>query len=56
MLVCLNLIHDEKHRNTYRKIYEDNYLRMYHIALAVLKEPADAEDAVHEAFFSFAKN
>lgn len=56
MFVYLNLIHDEKHQNIYRKIYEDNYLRLYHIALSILKEPADAEDAVHEAFLSFAKN
>lgn len=56
MLVYLNLIQDENHKNTYRKIYEDNYLRMYHIALAVLKNQADAEDAVHEAFLSLARN
>jgi RNA polymerase sigma-70 factor (ECF subfamily) len=29
---------------------------MYHIALSILKNPASAEDAVHEAFLSIAKN
>lgn len=56
MLVYLNLIEGEKRKNSFAKIYEENHLRMYHIALSILKNHADAEDAVHEAFLSIAKN
>ena len=56
MLVFLCLIEGEERKQSIEKIYNENYLRMYHIALAVLKDTASAEDAVHEAFFSIAKN
>lgn len=56
MLVYLNLIEGEERKISFTKIYEENHLRMYHIALSILKNHADAEDAVHEAFLSIAKN
>ena len=56
MLVYLCLIDEEERKKSFEKIYNQNYLRMYHIALAILKNPANAEDAVHEAFFCIAKN
>ena len=56
MLVYLNLIEGRDRKDLFAQIYEENYLRMYHIAFAILKQHADAEDAVHEAFLSIAKN
>ena len=56
MLVYLNLIEGRERKDLFAQIYEENYLRMYHIAFAILKRHADAEDAVHEAFLSIAKN
>jgi RNA polymerase sigma-70 factor (ECF subfamily) len=56
MLTYLCLIDGEERKKSFEKIYNENYLRMYHIALSILKNPASAEDAVHEAFFSIAKN
>ena len=56
MLVYLCLIEDEERKKSFEKIYNENYLRMYHISLSILKNPASAEDAVHEAFLSIAKN
>lgn len=56
MLIYLSMIEGEERKASFEKIYKENYLRMYHIALSILKQPADAEDAVHEAFLSIAKN
>lgn len=56
MLIYLNMIQGEERKASFEKIYEENYLRMYHIAFSILKQQADAEDAVHEAFLSIAKN
>ena len=56
MLTYLCLIDGEDRKEFFEKVYSENYLRMYHIALSILKNPASAEDAVHEAFFSIAKN
>ena len=56
MLTYLCLIDGEERKKSFEKIYNENYFRMYHIALSILKNPASAEDAVHEAFFSIAKN
>lgn len=45
-----------KNRNLFQKIYDENYLRMYHAAFGILKNQADAENAVSEAFLSIAEN
>ena len=45
-----------KNHNLFQKIYEENYLRMYHVAFGILKNQADAENAVSEAFLSIAEN
>ncbi len=46
----------ERHACLFENIYEDNYLKMYHIAIGILKHQMDAENAVHEAFLSIAEN
>lgn len=45
-----------KDHNLFQKIYEENYLRMYHAAVGILKHQMDAENAVSEAFLSIAEN
>ena len=40
----------------FQQIYEENYKQMYHVAFGILKSPAEAENAVQEAFFSIARN
>ena len=37
------------------RIHEENYLKMYHVALGMIKNQADAENAVQEAFLSLAE-
>lgn len=46
----------EKQNNFIEQIYNRNASKMYHIALRILKNVDNAEDAVAEAFFSIAKN
>lgn len=42
-------------RSYFESVYKENYLKMYHVALGMLKHPADAENAVHEAFLALAE-
>lgn len=43
-------------KSPFQKIYEENYMKMYHIAFGILKHRMEAENAVQEAFVSIAKN
>ena len=36
----------------FQQIYEENYKQMYHVAFGILKSPAEAENAVQEAFLA----
>lgn len=54
-MIYLLVLEAEKDREYFRIIYEENYLKMYHIALGYLKQPAEAENAVHEAFLALAE-
>lgn len=54
-MVYLMLLPTEEDRETFRQIYEENYLKMYHVALGMLKRQAEAENAVHEAFLALAE-
>ena len=55
-MICLSVIATEEERDKFRKIYEENYLKMYHVALGMLKNQPDAENAVQEAFLCRQKN
>ncbi len=55
-MIYLAMLESEEEREVFRYIYEENYLKMYHIALSFLKQPTEAENAVHEAFLSLAEN
>ena len=46
----------ETHKTFIERIYNRNVSKMYHIALGILKNVDDAEDAVAEAFLSITKN
>lgn len=55
-MVYLLLLETERDREQFQAVYEENYLKMYHIVLGILKQKADAENAVHEAFLTLAEN
>lgn len=55
MYIYLSLIDTEEERSLFEKVYKENFLRMYHIALSMLKGQSEAENAVHEAFLSIAE-
>lgn len=54
-MIYLSLLATEEDRESFQKIYEENYLKMYHVALGMLRQPSEAENAVHEAFLALAE-
>ena len=56
MLIYLCALDSEEDKSRFQIIYEENYLRMYHVAFGILKRQAEAENAVHEAFLGIAEN
>ena len=46
----------QEEKDRFAELYEKYSRKMYHIALSILKNPVDAEDAVDIAFHKFAKN
>lgn len=54
MWIYLGMLEPEE-RDTFREIYEKNYLKMYHVAYSLLKQQEDAENAVHDAFLKLAE-
>lgn len=55
MIIYLSMIEGEEQKRSFENTYKENYLIMYYIALGMLKNPVDAENAVHEAFLSIAE-
>lgn len=55
MIIYLSLLETDEEKKSFEKIYEENYLKMYHIALGIFKNQHDAENAVHESFLSIAE-
>jgi len=56
MPVCLQMIEDPKDKIKLEQLYLMYKDYMLHIADSILHNKQDAEDAVHEAFLSIAKN
>ncbi len=56
MLVCLQMMDDPKDKAKLEQLYLLYKDYMLHIADSILHNKQDAEDAVHEAFLSIAKN
>lgn len=54
-MIYLGLLETEEDREQFQSIYEENYLKMYHVALGMLQDKSEAENAVHEAFLSLAE-
>lgn len=54
--IYLTMIDAPKDISKFTEIYIKHRTMMYRIALSVLKNPQDAEDAVQEAFLKLAKN
>ena len=56
MLIYLSMIESQDDRHRFERIYERYRNLMYHIAYRILRNPQDAEDAVHQAFVSIIQN
>ncbi|MEZ3502899.1 MAG: sigma-70 family RNA polymerase sigma factor [Lachnospiraceae bacterium] len=54
MLIFLEIL-EEEDRESFREIYEKNYLKMYHVSYGILKHPEDTENAVHDSFAKLAE-
>ncbi len=55
LILYLSMI-DSDDRQSFEQIYDNNKDIMYHYAYRILNESLSAEDAVHDAFLSFARN
>lgn len=56
MILYLAVIESPRDLYTFRQIYEAYYPRMLTVALGILQNRRDAEDAVHEAFVKLIDN
>ena len=56
MLVYLQLIDSPEERSRFEELYTSYRKLMFHVAKGILGNDQDAEDAVHDAFLSIAKN
>lgn len=54
-MIYFMLLETEEDRKKFREIYENNYLKMYHVALSMGQNQADAENAVQDSFLSLAE-
>lgn len=56
MLIYLQMIETPEDKSKFTVLYEEYRDYMYRVALAILHNPEDAEDAVHYAFVKIAEN
>lgn len=56
MLIYLQMIESEADQSKFEQLYEKYRKLMFYVANKILHNQEDAEDAVHEAFVSIAKN
>ena len=56
MLIYLASIGTESEKSKFVQLYEAYQGLMFHTAFRLLRQPEDAEDAVHEAFLAIAQN
>ena len=56
MLLFMAMIDDPDEKKQFEDIYISNRELMYRYAFRILQDEASTEDAVHDAFLSFAKN
>ncbi len=55
LFIYMAMLDNEDDRQRFERIYQTNRDFMYHYAYQILRDTASAEDAVHDAFLSFAK-
>lgn len=55
-MIYFSLIDSEYDKTLFEKVYKSNYEIMYYVALKLLKQPSEAENAVHEAFLALAEH
>lgn len=55
MLFYLMVIDNEDDRQHFEQVYKENQLKLYYIALKMLKNPSDAENAVQDTFLRLAE-
>lgn len=56
MIIYLNMLETEADREIFQKLYEENKPMLWHIARKIVRNEADAEDAVHNCFLRLAEN
>ena len=56
MIVYLQMISEPADKSKFESLYMKYRGMMYHVAYQILRNEADAEDAVHQAFLSILKN
>lgn len=54
--VYLSALNSDEDRQLFQTLYEQNTGIMYYVALKILCNPTEAENAVHEAFLSIAEH
>ena len=56
MMIYLQIIDTAEERSKFERLYEQYKQLMFYTAFQILKQPQDAEDAVHHAFLGIAEN
>ena len=56
MLIYLSILENEEDKQSFQQIYEENHLKMYHVAFHILNHQMDAENVVHDAFLKLAEH
>ena len=56
LMLFLSVIDDEKNKLKFNNVYNAYHRHVYNVALEVLKNPYDAEEASQDAWFSIARN
>lgn len=55
LTICLSMLDTDGQRTSFERFYREHRQMMYALALGILHNSADAEDAVSQAFFSIAQ-
>ncbi len=55
MIAYLSMLETDSDRDVFQKLYDENRQKLYYIALQILRNEADAEDAVHTCFVKLAE-
>ena len=56
MIIYLNMLETDEDREIFAKLYEDAKPMLWHVARKIVRNEADAEDAIHTCFLHLAEN